>query len=224
MRLVAKQQRPNLMKKLTVAEEQVLVRRAGAGDEQSLEALYRLHVARVYGLCLRLTGNTADADDATQDTFVLAWQRLEGFRGDSAFGTWLHRIAVNASLGRQRKQGREQQHLRSMEDEQCAGPRTQPGPDGRLEELEQAICRLPPGARHVFVLRAVYGYSHEEAGEMLDIAVGTSKAQLHRARKLLAAQLSAASTANQEDSGGSGIIQATTRHTNRRKNSEENGR
>ncbi len=168
-----------------LADEQTLVGRARSGDKQAFEALYRQHVPRVYGLCLRLTSNPADADDATQDTFIKAWERLDSFRGVSAFGTWLHRIAVNESLGRQRKKGRELQHLQLME----PGKSTTAGPDGQLEELEQAIGRLPAGARNVFVLLAVYGYSHEEAAKMLDIAAGTSKAQLHRARKLLAGHL-----------------------------------
>lgn len=168
-----------------LAKDQDLVDRARSGDKQAFEALYRQHVPNVYGLCLRLTSNAADADDATQDTFIKAWERLDSFRGASAFGTWLHRIAVNESLSHKRKQGRELQRRKLMEAEKNSNA----GPDGQLEELGRAIERLPAGARNVFVLLAIYGYSHEEAAEMLNIAAGTSKAQLHRARKLLAEQL-----------------------------------
>src|SRR5690606_16772453 len=105
----------------------------------------------------------------------------------SAFGTWLHRVAVNAVLGRMRKSKREQDRLRVVADV-LEGPAAV-GDSGGLRDLERAMQELPSGARHVFVLNAVYGYSHEETGEMLGIATGTSKAQLHRARRLLTQQL-----------------------------------
>ncbi len=169
-------------------DERLLVRDVKSGDRRAFEALYRMHVDRVYGLCFRMMGNRADADDCSQDTFVRAWQRIDGFRGDSAFGTWLHRIAVNECLTRQRKLGRERQHL-SLADSfpgVASAPDTH---DTQIDELEKAIAGLPDGARNVFVLLAVYGYSHDEAGKMLDIAPGTSKAQLHRAKRLLVAKL-----------------------------------
>ena len=167
--------------------EAALVSRARGGDTRAFEALYREHVDRVYGLCLRMTGNVSEAEDCAQEAFIQAWNKLGRFRGDSAFGTWMHRIAVNAVLGRIRKSKREQDRIQ-------VAAETMPSPasigdSGELRDLSDAIDRLPEGARHVFVLNAVYGYSHEESSDMLGVAVGTTKAQLHRARRLLAQQL-----------------------------------
>lgn len=168
-------------------DERGWIRRAQTADTAAFEALYRMHVDRVYGLCLRMTGNVAEAEDCTQDAFIQAWSKLNDFRGESAFGTWLHRVAVNTVLGRMRKSRREQDRIRAVSDA-AAIPETI-GDGGGFRDLEQAINELPSGARHVFVLHAVYGYSHDETSEMLGIAAGTSKAQLHRARRLLAQQL-----------------------------------
>ena len=169
------------------SEEARWIKRAKQRDASAFERLYRLHVDRVYGLCLRMTGSRSEADDCVQEAFIQAWNKLEKFRGDSAFSTWLHRIAVNAVLGRMRKSKREQDRIQS-----AAEVSTSPasiGDSGHLRDLSEAVDRLPEGARHVFVLNAVYGYSHEESGNMLGIAVGTSKAQLHRAKRLLKQQL-----------------------------------
>ena len=171
----------------SMPDEAALVARAQRGNARAFEALYRAHVDRVYGLCLRMTGNVGEAEDCTQEAFIQAWNKLDRFRGDSAFGTWMHRIVVNAVLGRIRKAKREQDRIQ-LAGETADAP-TAVADDGELRDLSNAIDRLPEGARHVFVLYAVYGYSHEEAGEMLGIASGTSKAQLHRARRLLAQQL-----------------------------------
>ena len=170
-----------------IADEDVLIRRAQRSDARAFEALYRAHVDRVYGLCLRMTGNVSEAEDCTQEAFIQAWNKLDRFRGDSAFSTWLHRIAVNAVLGRIRKSKRELDRLQAVADTRPAALET--GDTGELRDLAEAVDRLPEGARHAFVLHAVYGYSHDEAAAMLGIAAGTSKAQLHRARKLLAQQL-----------------------------------
>ena len=116
-----------------------------------------------------------------------AWSKLDRFRGDSSFGTWMHRVAVNTVLGRLRKTNRERDRIHAVSD--AAPPVESIGDSGRLRDLENAMNELPSGARHVFVLHAVYGYSHEETSDMLGIASGTSKAQLHRARRLLAQQL-----------------------------------
>lgn len=169
------------------AEEARLVQRARRQDAGAFESLYRLHVGKVYGLCLRMTGNVSEAEDCTQEAFIKAWSQLVRFRGESQFSTWLHRIAVNAVLGRMRKSKREQDRLQ-VADELNAAP-LETGDSGTLRDLTEAVDRLPDGARHVFVLNAVYGYTHEEAADMLGIAAGTSKAQLHRARRLLAQQL-----------------------------------
>lgn len=170
------------------ADEAAWIRQAQRSDSRAFEALYRLHIDKVYGLCLRMTGNVAEAEDCAQEAFIQAWNKLDRFRGDSAFSTWLHRIAVNSVLGRMRKAKREQERILAVVDN-APVPVVVSGESGELKDLSEAINRLPKGARHVFVLNAVYGYSHDEAAKMLGIAVGTSKAQLHRARRLLAQQL-----------------------------------
>jgi len=171
----------------SVAGEEVWIGQAQRSDAHAFEALYRLHVDKVYGLCLRMTGNVSEAEDCTQETFIQAWNKMLKFRGDSAFSTWLHRIAVNTVLGRIRKSKREQDRIQAVNDAQPA--RVATGDTGELRDLAEAVDRLPERARHVFVLHAVYGYSHDEAAEMMGIAAGTSKAQLHRARRLLVQQL-----------------------------------
>ena len=170
-----------------VSEEAVWIRRAKKSDSRAFEKLYRMHIDKVYGLCLRMTGNVAEAEDCAQEAFIQAWNKLSKFRGESAFATWLHRIAVNAVLGRMRKSKREQDRIQ-IAAEISPGPASI-GDSGNLRDLSDAVDRLPEGARHVFILSGIYGYSHEEASNMLGIAVGTSKAQLHRARRLLSRQL-----------------------------------
>ncbi len=167
-----------------------LVTRACRGDTGAFEDLYRQHVGRVYGLCLRMTGQPASAEDLTQDTFVSAWRSLPGYEGRSSFSTWLHRIAVNAVLAKRRgPQGRNET---SMTDD--AGEQMDFEAEDRMDEatpidVERAIAALPPGARDIVVLHGIYGYSHEEAAAMLGVAVGTCKAQLHRARHLMRARM-----------------------------------
>jgi RNA polymerase sigma-70 factor (ECF subfamily) len=173
--------------RVVLTDEADWIARAQRSDAGAFEQLYRMHVDRVYGLCLRMTGNVSEAEDCVQEAFIQAWNKLDLFRGDSAFSTWLHRIAVNAVLGRMRKSKREQDRMYAAM-EQASAPLSA-GDSGDMRDLSEAVNRLPEGARHVFVLYAVYGYSHEETGAMLDIAPGTSKAQLHRARRLLAQQL-----------------------------------
>lgn len=170
-----------------VTDEADWIAKAKRSDAAAFERLYRMHIDRVYGLCLRMTGNVAEAEDCAQEAFIQAWNKLDKFRGDSAFSTWLHRIAVNSVLGRARKSKREQDRIQ-VAFEQGSAPASE-ADNGELRDLSDAVNRLPAGARHVFVLHAVYGYSHEETGAMLEIAAGTSKAQLHRARRLLAQQL-----------------------------------
>ncbi|MDH3430409.1 MAG: RNA polymerase sigma factor [Gammaproteobacteria bacterium] len=175
------------LNKPEITDEADWIARAQRSDARAFESLYRMHVDKVYGLCLRMTGNVAEAEDCTQDAFIQAWNKLDRFRGDSAFATWLHRIAVNAVLGRMRKSKRETERIQ-VATEMPSSPLSA-ADTGELRDLSDAVDRLPQGARHVFVLYAVYGYSHDEAGKMLGIAPGTSKAQLHRARRLLAQQL-----------------------------------
>lgn len=173
--------------RIGLTEEADWIARAQRADAQAFESLYRLHVGRVYGLCLRMTGNVAEAEDCTQEAFIQGWSKLDRFRGDSTFATWMHRIAVNAVLGRKRKSSREQDRVQLAAEVSPAPVST--ADTGELRDIAEAIDRLPERARHVFVLYAVYGYSHEETAQMLEIAAGTSKAQLHRARRLLEQQL-----------------------------------
>lgn len=170
-----------------MTEEADWIAAAQRSDTKAFEALYRMHIDRIYGLCLRMTGSVAEAEDCAQEAFIQAWNKLDKFRGDSAFSTWLHRIAVNSVLGRIRKSKREHDRIEAsnaIKESPLAATDA-----GELRDLSRAVDRLPEGARHVFVLYAVYGYSHDEAGKMLGIAPGTSKAQLHRARRLLSQQL-----------------------------------
>jgi RNA polymerase sigma-70 factor, ECF subfamily len=164
-----------------------LVHRAQRGDEGAFRDLYREHVGRIYALCLRLTGDAAAAEERTQDAFIRAWERLRTFRGESAFATWLHRLAVNVVLMERRGSGRRERRVAPASDdpvyERAATPPA--APPGERLDLERAIAALPQGAREVFVLFDVEGYSHEEIARMCGIAVGTSKAQLFRARRLL---------------------------------------
>ena len=170
-----------------ISEEAVWIRRAQQSDSRAFEKLYRMHIDKVYGLCLRMTGSVAEAEDCAQEAFIQAWSKLSKFRGESAFATWLHRIAVNAVLGRMRKSKREQDRIQ-VASEISPAPASI-GDSANLRDLSDAVDRLPEGARHAFVLTAIYGYSHEESSNMLGIAVGTSKAQLHRARRLLSQRL-----------------------------------
>jgi RNA polymerase sigma-70 factor (ECF subfamily) len=169
--------------------EPALVAAAIAGDAGAFEQLYRRHVGRVYGLCVRLVnGDRAKAEQYAQDAFVRAWENLGGFRGGSRFSTWLHRLTVNVVLGEHRLLKR----WVSFEDATGeAGFEMEPAtghPQAQMSDrmdLERALARLPKGARAVLILHDVEGYRHDEIAELTGIAVGTSKAQLHRARKLM---------------------------------------
>jgi len=156
---------------------------AASGDAHAFERLYRGHLARISSLARRMLGDD-DADDVIQDVFVRAWQKLGTFRGESAFGTWLHRLAINVILGRREILGvRRQRHLDGDAVLETV-PSRRTTPEMSLD-FETAIARLPEGAREVFVLHDVEGYRHEEIGQMLGLATGTSKSQLHRARMAL---------------------------------------
>jgi len=155
---------------------------------EEFEAIYRAHVDQIYGLCLRMTGQSALAEDCTQECFIAAWRALPTFEGRSRMSTWLHRIAVNTVLTLRRRRPGDALREAGVLDEAVLQM------DGGAEavgtlDVEAAMARLPPGARDVLVLVGVYGHSHEEAAAMLGIAAGTSKAQLHRARRLMAQQL-----------------------------------
>jgi len=166
------------------------IQRAKAGDADAFRILYEGHVGRIYALCLRLAGDPAKAEELVQDTFVRAWDKLSGFRGESAFGTWIYRIAVNVAMADRRSTGRREARIGlTAEPDALAKPISTAEPALRLD-LEQAIAGLPPRARAVFLLFDVEGYQHAEIAEMTGIAEGTSKAQLFRARRLLREALS----------------------------------
>ena len=164
---------------------------AASGDRRAFERLYRMHVNHVYSICVRMTGDRARAEELTQDVFVRVWEKLPLFRGESAFSTWLHRLAVNVVLNERKVEGRERSRTAGTDDSdkdgdgyEALGGSSPPSHAERMD-LEAAIALLPPGARRVFVLHDVEGYKHEEIAEMLGVTSGGSKAQLHRARLLL---------------------------------------
>jgi RNA polymerase sigma-70 factor (ECF subfamily) len=166
-----------------------LARRAQAGDDAAFESLYREHVGRVYALCLRLSGDRARATELTQDVFVRCWEQIKTFRGESAFGTWLHRLAVNVVWTANRGDRRREARVLPVEKPEVVETKRDIPAIGLSLDLEQAIAALPEGAREVFVLFDIEGYGHEEIARMTGIAVGTSKAQLFRARRLLREKL-----------------------------------
>ena len=178
----------------TIGEEKAAaldsIRRAQAGDVDAFELLYREHAGRVYALCLRLkAGDSSDATELMQDVFIRAWRRLETFRGDCAFSSWLHRLAVNTMLENARSDRRRIARVLPMDDtSRLEGAARQSGVDLRMD-MENAIASLPKGARLAFVLHDVEGYQHQEIAEQLSVSVGTVKAQLHRARRLLRERL-----------------------------------
>jgi RNA polymerase sigma-70 factor, ECF subfamily len=168
------------------------IERAKQGDEEAFEVLYHLHKRRVYSLCLRMTANTAAAEDLTQEAFLQLFRKIGTFRGESAFSTWLHRMAVNVVLMQLRKKGLPLVSLEeTMESEEESAKKEPGAEDVRLAgslnrlQLEQAIGDLPPGYRMVFLLHDVEGYEHNEIAEMVGCSIGNSKSQLHKARMKL---------------------------------------
>jgi RNA polymerase sigma-70 factor, ECF subfamily len=176
-----------------IAGEAEAIQKAQGGDAASFEMLYALHKRRVYSLCLRMLGNVAEAEDLTQEAFLQLYRKIGTFRGDSAFSTWLHRLAVNVVLMHLRKKGLPQVSLEeTLEPSQEDGPRKDIGArdltlSGSVDRvtLERAIENLPPGYRLVFVLHDVEGYEHNEIAGMLECSIGNSKSQLHKARMKL---------------------------------------
>jgi len=174
------------------ASETQLVARAQHGEEEAFAALFEMHKRRVYSLCLRMTGNTAEAEDLTQEAFLQLFRKISTFRGESAFSTWLHRLAVNVVLMHLRKKGLQQISLDEVDSSQDEPVKRDYGDnDRRLMgsvdriSLSQAIADLPPGYRTVFVLHDIEGYEHNEIAEIMNCSVGNSKSQLHKARMKL---------------------------------------
>jgi len=156
---------------------------AAAGDGRAFERLYRSHVNRIHSLVRRMV-DSDQADDITQDVFVRAWEKLSTFRGEAAFGTWLHRHAINVILGRRQSIGTERTRFLATEDA-LEGVPARSGHEDLGMDFEEALAQLPEGAKQVFLLHDVSGYKHEEIAKLLGIVTGTSKSQLHHARMAL---------------------------------------
>jgi RNA polymerase sigma-70 factor (ECF subfamily) len=171
------------------ASDLELVARSAAGDVVAFEQLYEVHRRRVYSLCLRMLGNTADAEDMTQEVFIQLYRKIGTFRGESAFTTWLHRLTVNQVLMHLRKRGvrlvetTEEGDMKDVVQQGTERPHAMPIID-RIA-LDQAIAKLPPGYRAVFTMHDIEGYEHDEIAGLLGCSVGTSKSQLHKARMKL---------------------------------------
>jgi len=168
------------------------IERARQGDADAFEALYDLHKRRVYSLCLRMTANAAEAEDLTQEAFLQLFRKIGTFRGESAFSTWLHRMAVNVVLMRLRKKNLPVVPLDDPLESEEESSRKEPGaPDQKLAgsvdrmEIQRAVDALPPGYRMIFVLHDVEGYEHNEIATLVGCSIGNSKSQLHKARMKL---------------------------------------
>lgn len=172
--------------------EQEAIARAKLGDAESFEALYGHHKRRAYSLCLRMTGNAAEAEDLTQEAFLQVYRKIATFRGESAFSTWLHRLTVNVVLMHLRKKGLLEVSLEALEPQEKNGPKKEVGMRDKVLagsidriNLQRSIESLPPGYRIMFVLHDVEGYEHNEIAEMMGCSIGNSKSQLHKARMKL---------------------------------------
>jgi len=178
------------------ATDAQLIAQAQSGDEQAFAALFDAHKRRVYSLCLRMTGNTAEAEDLSQEAFLQLFRKISTFRGESAFSTWLHRLVVNVVLMHLRKKGLLQVSLDEMDTSQEEPVKRDYGDDDRRLigaidriSLANAIGDLPPGYRAVFVLHDMEGYEHNEIAQILSCSIGNSKSQLHKARMKLRERL-----------------------------------
>lgn len=171
------------------ASDAELIARAQRGDEEAFAALFDVHKRRVYSLCLRMTGDTAEAEDLAQEAFLQLFRKIATFRGESAFSTWLHRLVVNVVLMHLRKKGLQQVSLDEPDASQDEPVKREYGDDDKRLlhsidriTLSRAIDGLPPGYRAVLVLHDVEGYEHNEIAQILNCSVGNSKSQLHKAR------------------------------------------
>ena len=168
------------------------IEKAKQGDAEAFEFLYNLHKRRVYSLCLRMTANTAEAEDLTQEAFLQLFRKIGTFRGESAFSTWLHRMAVNVVLMHLRKKGLSVVSLEEATEGDDETPKKDFGAEdpvlsGSVDRLrlQNAVAQLPPGYRSIFVLHDVEGYEHNEIASMVGCSIGNSKSQLHKARMKL---------------------------------------
>ena len=173
---------------------EAVVRRAQEGDPAAFGELYKEHVGRVHAICLRICADRARAEELTQDVFVRVWEKLWSFRGESRFSTWLYRLAVNVAIQSARTETKQRarfvtdQSAEELESSSRQPPRAELSLEVRID-LERAVSALPPGARTVLVLRDIEGYKYKEVAELTGLALGTVKAQIHRARRLLRERL-----------------------------------
>jgi RNA polymerase sigma-70 factor, ECF subfamily len=173
------------------AEDIALVERCRSGDLAAFEELYRAHAGKLFSVACRMVGNPADAEDLLQEIFLSAHRKLDGFRGESALGTWLYRLATNHCLDHLRSRAARMNQLTdALDDEpgQAAGRNLAEQTVTKMD-LERALARLPEGCRAAFVLHDVQGLEHREVAEVLGVAEGTSKSQVHKARQRLRALL-----------------------------------
>lgn len=206
------------------ASDSQLIARAQSGDEQAFAALFEAHKRRVYSLCLRMTGNIAEAEDLSQEAFLQLFRKIGTFRGESAFSTWLHRLVVNVVLMHLRKKGLQQVSLDETDSSLEEPVKRDYGDDdrrlmGSIDRitLARAIAKLPPGYRAVFVLHDMEGYEHNEIAGILDCSVGNSKSQLHKARMKLREALREGRTEGEFSEGpaGASITESAPRHEER---------
>jgi RNA polymerase sigma-70 factor, ECF subfamily len=181
-----------------------LIQRAQKGEEQAFEAIFHAHKRKIYYLCLRMIGNAAEAEELTQEAFMQVFRKLQTFRGESSFATWLHRVSVNVVLMRLRKKLPVETPIDTPEESETSGrpPKEFGAPDATLTGLvervwlDRAVAKLPKGCRQVFLLHDVLGCEHNEIAAMLDYSVGNSKSQLHKARMRLRKLLGIAASKN----------------------------
>ncbi len=174
----------------SIDHDSELVARTQQGDQEAFHQLYESYHRRIYALCWRMLADKDSAEDVCQEVFVQVWQKISNFRGESKFTTWLQSVATNTVLSHLRKQKNWLQRIFSIEDQQVETASVDMVDEKESSDLDAKIQRLPERARLVFVLFAVEGYRHEEIAKMLNMAVGSSKAQYHRAKNLLKASLS----------------------------------
>jgi RNA polymerase sigma-70 factor, ECF subfamily len=174
--------------------EENIIRRAQQGDSAAFERIYELNSPRIFGLCLRMVGNASEAEDLTQEAFLLVFRKIRTFRGESAFSTWLYRLSINVVLMHLRKKKLRWaplEGIRELDEENRGREKEVGGPDTSLTglldrfNLERAVDQLSPTCKMVFVLHDIQGYKHQEIAGMMDSSVGTSKGRLHRARTRL---------------------------------------
>ena len=195
-----------------------LIARAKRGEEKAFETLFRQYKHRVYSVCLRMIGNTAEAEELTQEAFLQVFRKIQTFRGESAFSTWLHRLSVNIVLMRLRKKsvmvtpledGAEGEEFEELQKEYGAPDLVLAGSIDRVH-LERAIAQLPPGYRQAFVLHDVEGYEHDEIAALLGCSIGNSKSQLHKGRTKLRKLLHDSCRGSQRQKGRHRVSCATT--------------